>query len=73
MATQRVTFSVQGMHCSACSTRIERALAKTKGVAMARVDLAAGQAAVEYAPETVTLAQIEEAVRGLGFQVPGQG
>ena len=73
MATQRATFGVQGMHCSACSTRIERALAKTKGVTMARVDLAAGQAAVEYAPETVTLVQIEETVRGLGFQVPGQG
>jgi len=73
MATQRVTFAVQGMHCSACSTRIERALAKTGGVTMARVDLAAGQVAVEYAPETVTLVQIEETVRGLGFQVPGQG
>ena len=40
---------------------------------MAKVDLAAGQAAGEHAPETVTLVQIEETVRGLGFQVPGQG
>jgi P-type Cu+ transporter len=72
MAMQKARFPVQGMHCSACVKRIERALSRTQGVAAANVDLAAGQAEVEYAPETVSLPQIQETVRGLGFQVPGQ-
>ena len=71
MTTQRVTFAVQGMHCASCALRIERALAKTRGVRSAQVDLGASQTTVEYAPETVTLIKLQETVRGLGFQVAG--
>ena len=71
MAIQQGTFVVQGMHCASCALRIERALAKTKGVMSAKVDLGASQTTVEYTPETVTLARIQETVRGLGFQVAG--
>ena len=70
MATQRVTFPVKGMHCGSCVRRVERALNKVRGVSAVQVNLIAGQATVEYAPEYTTEAALKDAVRGLGFQVP---
>ena len=41
-------LDVGGMHCSACATRIQRALSTTEHVASASVNLATGRAFVAY-------------------------
>ncbi len=66
---EKVTLKVQGMHCSSCTKRVERALAKLRGVSAVKVDLLSGQAAVEYTPGEVTEAQLKETVRALGYKV----
>ena len=72
MATQKATFTVKGMHCSACQTRVQRALTRTAGVTTAMVDLAGAKAEVEFDPAKVTIAQLKQAVRDVGYEVPEQ-
>ena len=69
MATQTTNLSIQGMHCSACVRRVERALGKVQGVASTKVDLIAGKAVVEYDPTQATKTALKEIVRELGFRV----
>lgn len=72
MATQKTTLTVLGMHCVSCVRRVERALGGVPGVSAVRVDLAANQAAVEYVSEKTNEAQLKDAVRKIGFQVPSE-
>jgi copper ion binding protein len=69
MATQQVTLKVQGMHCSSCTKRVERALSQVPGVSAVKVDLLSGQAAVEYAAGQTDEDELKEAVRALGYKV----
>ncbi len=71
MPTQRATLAVHGMHCSSCVLRVERALSKVKGVVAVKVDLAAERAVVDYTPGSTTEDTLKQAVRSIGFQVPG--
>lgn len=69
-------FSIEGMTCTACSTRIEKVLNK-KGV-NAKVNLATEKAHVEFADDSLlkTNDDIIEAIQKLGYQasvdVPGE-
>lgn len=45
---QSARFQVLGMHCSACSSAVERALLGIRGVASATVSLSLEQAEVEF-------------------------
>ena len=70
MATQKVTLTVRGMHCSSCAQRVERVLGKVKGVTAAKVDLAKELAVVDYVPGSANEETLKQAVRAIGFQVP---
>ncbi|MDR1292252.1 MAG: sulfite exporter TauE/SafE family protein [Clostridiales Family XIII bacterium] len=60
------------MTCVNCQNRIERALARTHGVALARVSYTDGRALVEYDPRETDVREITVAVEGLGYGVlPG--
>ncbi len=67
-ATEEASFRVEGMTCAACTSRVERALARTPGVASASVNLATERATVQVAPGTAreTLA---DAIRAAGYDV----
>ncbi len=69
MATEKVTLKVEGMHCSSCTRRVERALSQVPGVSAVKVDLLSGQAAVEYAAGETELDELKEAVRAVGYKV----
>ena len=63
-------LALQGMHCAACSSRIERVLGNMPEVKSASVSLAANTARVEPADgadRQSVLAAVLEAVKGLGF------
>ncbi|MGD9143799.1 MAG: heavy metal translocating P-type ATPase, partial [Dehalococcoidia bacterium] len=65
--TQRTRLHLTGMTCTTCAATIEKALSETKGVEQARVNFASEQASLEYDPEQVDLAKINETVSGLGY------
>ena len=62
------TLNIGGMHCAACSARVEKAVQKLEGVSTAAVNLATEKLFVEFA-DTVTLEVIKEAVIDAGYQV----
>jgi heavy metal translocating P-type ATPase len=60
-------LSLGGMHCSACATRIEGALAEQGGVVSASVNLATTRAFVAYDPTAVGIDALIGAVGGAGY------
>ncbi len=62
----RITAEITGMHCAACSTRIEKVVGRMEGVESCSVNLATGKAVFVFsAPATFTA--ICERIQGLGF------
>ncbi len=66
--TLKSSFTVSGMSCASCVSRVEKAIMNIPGVVSANVNLANGQAVVAYL-EDVRLSSIKQAVRDAGFEV----
>jgi P-type Cu+ transporter len=64
---ETATIPVTGMHCAACSGRVQQSLEKTPGVNVANVNLMTGSATVEYDPTTITVDRLVETIRGTGY------
>ncbi len=64
---------IEGMHCSACASRIERALGKMDGVREAAVSFPLRTAWVQMEPEKVTPDLIRRKVGQLGFSAAFRG
>lgn len=62
------TFTVGGMTCAACATRIEKGLNKLPGVSEANVNLASEQAKVAYDPAQTNMDAITAKVKQLGYE-----
>src|SRR5471030_536965 len=60
-------LSLGGMHCSACASRIEGALAQRGGVVSASVNLATTRAFVANDPTAVGIEDLVHAVDGAGY------
>lgn len=63
------TIAVDGMTCSACEMRIERALKKMDGVKKATADNSKAKVTVVFNEETVTLDKIKKAIEAEGYSV----
>jgi Cu2+-exporting ATPase len=63
----QIDFTLEGIRCAACTWLIERVLARTAGVAFARVSYATHRARVRWDPAAVTLAAILLRVRATGY------
>ncbi|MEW6595091.1 MAG: heavy metal translocating P-type ATPase [Thermodesulfobacteriota bacterium] len=61
--------AIRGMHCAACSTRIEKVLSATEGIRRAAVNLAAESMELEWEEERLTLDDIAAIVKGMGFEL----
>ncbi len=75
LSGQACEFSISGMHCAACSARIERAVGAMDGVDKVTVSLAAASATVQTAPGTDADALREAIVKrvaDLGFKAEPQ-
>lgn len=66
---KKSTIKIAGMSCAACSARIERVLNRTEGIKKANVNLATEKASIEYDDSVISADKIEEAIRGLGYEV----
>lgn len=60
-------LEIGGMTCAACVNRVEKALAKTPGVAAASVNLATEKAHVEFDGAKTSLEELVEAVKKTGY------
>jgi Cu+-exporting ATPase len=66
-AMARADFPVLGMHCAACVSHVERALARTAGVQTARVNLATQMATVTWDPRVTAAPSLAAAVEAAGY------
>ncbi len=64
---EKKEFTITGMTCAACATRIEKGLNKMEGVTQANVNLALENATVEYNPSQVSVSDLIERVEKLGY------
>jgi len=67
-AGESLTLKIKGMTCAACSSRIERGLAKTPGITSASVNLATEKATVKFDPSVLYPPDIIERVKELGYE-----
>ena len=68
VATEKVTLDIEGMTCAACATRIEKGLNRLEGVTSAAVNLATNSAVVEYNEGIVSIEDILEKIKKLGYK-----
>ncbi len=69
MTVIRKEYPVQGMHCAACSSRIEKVVAGVDGVESVSVNLAAETATITHEPDLISLESIVQRIDELGFQL----
>jgi len=65
--TETFSFPIEGMTCSACSTRVEKALRQVPGVVEANVNLAIERADIRVIPGTARLSELADAVTKAGY------
>jgi Cu+-exporting ATPase len=66
---KKVQLTVKGMHCAACSSRIEKVVGGMKGVDRASVNLAAETMELSWNESEQRFEDIVERVKGMGFEV----
>ncbi|OLS34263.1 heavy metal translocating P-type ATPase [Bacillus sp. MRMR6] len=64
---EKVEFDITGMTCAACANKIEKRLNKFNGVKKATVNFAIETVLVEYNPEQVSVSEMKEAIKKLGY------
>lgn len=63
-----LVIPVDGMHCAACSSAVQRALGRTEGVRDAAVSLATEEARIHYAPEETSPEALAAVIEKVGYR-----
>lgn len=66
---ENIVLKINGMKCTGCSQRVERALKSTEGIESASVNLETREANISYNKDLVTYDKICEVIVDLGFEV----
>ncbi|HEU4994626.1 MAG TPA: heavy metal translocating P-type ATPase [Gemmatimonadaceae bacterium] len=65
--SKTITIPIRGMHCAACQSRVQSALAGTPGVSDASVNLMLNSATVTYDEPAVLPEKLLESIRATGY------
>ena len=65
---EKIELKVEGMHCTGCSTRLQKVLNNLEGVSKAEVSFETGVAKIEY-DGRLDLDDIKNAIIDAGFEV----
>ena len=65
---KEVKLDIEGMHCTGCSTRLEKVLNNVDGVEGAKVSLEEKKADIKYDETQVSEKELIEAVEDAGFK-----
>ncbi len=66
---EKKILKINGMHCTGCSQRLEKALKNTDGIESAAVDFDTREAKVSYDASKISLEGINEIIADVGFEV----
>ncbi|MBM7587473.1 Cu+-exporting ATPase [Bacillus pakistanensis] len=67
--SEKAEFDISGMTCAACANKIEKRLNKLDGVQTATVNFALESALVEYNPGEVSVPEMKESIKKLGYRL----
>lgn len=65
---KELKLNIEGMHCTGCSTRLEKVLNNVDGVEDAKVSLEEKKADIKYDETQVSEKELIEAVEDAGFK-----
>ena len=65
---KEIKLKIEGMHCTGCSTRLEKVLNNVDGVEDAKVSLEEKKADIKYDETQVSEKELIEAVEDAGFK-----
>ena len=65
---KEINLKIEGMHCTGCSTRLEKVLNNLEGVETAKVILEEKKATIKYDETKISLESIKEAIEDAGFK-----
>ena len=68
---KKITLSVEGMTCSACSSGLEKHLNKQNGIVDASVNLVLANTTITYDEKLISLKHIESYIKKAGFKSLG--
>jgi len=68
IVTEKVKIDIDGMTCAACASRIEKSLNRLNGITSVHVNLATNSAVIEYNEGIVTVHDILEKIKKLGYK-----
>ena len=65
---KEVKLNIEGMHCTGCSTRLEKVLNNVDGVESAKVSLEEKKADIKYDEAQVNESELKEVIEDAGFK-----
>ena len=65
---KEIELKIKGMHCTGCSTRLEKVLNNQDGVEKAKVSLEDAKADITFDENKIGLNEIKEAIEDAGFE-----
>ena len=65
---KEIKLKIEGMHCTGCSSRLEKVLNNTDGVESATVSFEEKQAIITYNESQTDIEQIKQAIQNAGFK-----
>ena len=68
---QLAVIRIEGMHCHKCERAIQQALASRTGVHEVEVDFNSGQASVLFDHSAISIAELMQTVRDVGYDAAG--
>ena len=69
MPQTKKRFAIEGLHCGNCAVSVGMILRTVKGVTSARADFDTKTADVEYDDALASVATMNKALEGLGYQI----
>ena len=65
---KEIKLKIEGMHCTGCSSRLEKVLNNTDGVESATVSFEKKQAIITYKKSQTDIEQIKQIIQDTGFK-----
>ena len=65
---KEVVLKIKGMHCTGCSTRLEKVLNNQDGVEDAKVSFEEAKAEIKFNENQISLEEIKEVIVDAGFE-----
>lgn len=66
---KKIELNIKGMHCTGCSTRLEKVLNNQEGILKAKVNFEDAKAYIEYNEEKINISEINIIIEDAGFEV----